>query len=151
MFRNNRLSDKMNYGHFYTTVNINSLQRNADISYFEPKRTLKFPRVSKVTSTSKTGLSGTASSTFAATIAPQPTFGLTLGANAAQTRETTTGTEKTTNISRIIQTDMHGAIEWGFHFADPYETEGGMLLDQLPRADFMFIGDNETPAPPPEK
>ena len=99
-------------------------------------------------STSKTGLGGTASSTFAATIAPQPTFGLTLGANAARTRESTISTEKTTNISRIIQTDMDGFIEWGFCFGDPYETEGGMVSGQLPKVDFLFIGDDETPAPP---
>ena len=101
-----------------------------------------------MTSASKSGLSNTASSTVPAAITPQATF----GANTAQTRETSTGTEKTMNTSRISQKDMYGAIEWGFHVVDSYEQESGMILnpDNLPRVDFTFVGDNDTPAAPPQ-
>jgi len=44
IFSNEQLTDKMNYGHFYTTINLNSLQINADVTSFELSSLHGFPK-----------------------------------------------------------------------------------------------------------
>jgi hypothetical protein len=56
-------------------------------------------------------------------------------------------------ISRITVLDMRGVISWGFYIADRFDQGGGRFTpaDQLPSACFEFVGDDDTPAPPPKR
>jgi len=85
------MSEKPTYGHFHTTVIIDSLQENAS------------------------------------------------GNNI----------ERVMNFDQITQIDM---VSWGFYITDCREQEIGRatFVDQLPSARFEFVGDDDTPAPPPK-
>ncbi len=47
---------------------------------------------------------------------------------------------------------MRGVISWGFYIADRFNQGVGKFTpaDQLPSACFEFVGDDDTPAPPPK-
>jgi len=107
--------------------------------------TPKYNQESKISNVSKKALTSVLSSTFSFVI-PQAT----IGASARQTGEQSTSTEKTVNVSRIIQTDIGSVTSWAFHIADPFEQEAGLTLspEKLPFACFKFQG--KMPAPPPQ-
>jgi hypothetical protein len=75
---------------------------------------------------------------------------VTVSASASRTTEQSTSTEKTLNISRIIQTAIGSRSSWAFHIADPFEQEVGLPLppEMLPFVHLEFWG--ETQAPPPK-
>ena len=62
-----------------------------------------------------------------------------------------TGEEKFVNVVDVTETDIRGGIEWNFLVAEGNEMDGGRIIDAdyLPMADYLYVGANDTPAPPP--
>jgi hypothetical protein len=100
---------------------------------------------SKVSNTSKKSWSTRASA--ALSLLP---LKATIGGSGSRTGEQSTNVERTTNISRIIFTNMRGLTRWIYHLIDRFEQNSGLVLSPatLPFARIMFFGHNANPPPP---
>ena len=78
---------------------------------------------------------------------------LSLTANAGRNSERGTNVERLKKFSRITEMDMRGVICWGFYIADRFDQGHGRSTPahELPSACFEFVGDEDTPAPPPKR
>jgi hypothetical protein len=147
-FGNVRTTD-IQYKQFHVRVAIDSHQKNPRSTGIKPKRTPESEREEKRSSSTKTGRThGVAPSL---TIGPAPQ--VKLGGSSTWTNEETTGSEKKRYNSRITQQELYGVVWWGFNIDDLNEQEDGIDMsdDILPAVHFEFLGDSDTPAPPPER
>lgn len=139
--------DNLAYGHFHTSVIVDSRQELARIIDVQPKKT---PTEAKVSSPSKkcwtVGGTGSVGAIFT-----QPK--VSVGVNASRVAETSTSSERTMNTFRITTLGMDGFASWGYHISDDFQQVGGkaLLSDELPRARFRFVGKTSTPTSPPDR
>lgn len=87
------------------------------------------------------------SSSFSASVAPQGN----IGASKSWTRENTIAEERIATIATIAESDILGAIKWAFFVDDANEKKRGRILDpdEMPMAQFTFVGTSDIPAAPP--
>ena len=144
MWKETPKTGKPAYRQFQLDVCIDAKEKRTWITKIRPGTTSKYNPESKVSQTSKKAWSAVASASLSI-VKPLGTF----AASGSRTGEQSTATEKTSLVSRIIQSDIGPNISWSFHIGNSFDQETGFTLspEKLPRAHFVFQG--KTPVPPP--
>jgi len=121
---------------------MDSRRRNAKIDHIKPQSSLTYDRESKVVSASK--VSWGAIGGLSAGLALHPQVSLT--ATGSRSSEQSQSSEQKKYASRISETDIYGAVWWGFNVDDPSERCAGIKIagEKLPSAQFMCRSDNSS-------
>lgn len=139
---------KMAYEQFHVRVSIKSHHKNARVKCKNPKRTPKFERREKQTTSTKIGRG--LGMEISMTVAAHPQG--TIKGIKTKMDEKIAASEADLNTSRITEQDLNGSIWWGFDIDDPHEQEGGIEFPDhdLPSVCFEFVGHPKDPPPPPK-
>ena len=129
-------------------VHVNSQQETARVKDIKPKKTSDSDGEEKQSSSLRSAQTCGITANFI--LGPQPQATIT-GA-ATKTNEETAGSEKKRNRSAINQQHSGGIISWDFKIDDVNFQKHGLDLreDNLPTVRFMFVGETNVPAPPPD-
>ena len=136
------------YKQIHLWVAVDSQQENARVKDIKPKKTSDSDGEERQSSSLKSGWSYDITTNL--TLGPHPQAAIT-GA-ATKTNEETAGSEKKRYLSAINQYHSGGIISWDFKIDDVnYQKQGlDMREDILPIVRFMFVGETNVPAPPPD-
>ena len=132
-------------------IDVNSHQRNAEISDISPLQTSDSNREESRTTSKKSGWTGSIIASISASLLAGISF------NASKGKEKTVSSETKHITSGISQFHGKGIIQWGINVDDVRLKNSGIDLeawgtdtgrDVLPRACFEFLGDSKVPTLP---
>jgi len=112
------------------------------MDHIKPQNTFTFNKESKVISSSKVSWGAVGGVSAALSLHPQ----VSLTATGSRASEQSQSSEQKKYASRISETDIYGAVWWGFNVDDPSERCTGIKIaeENLPSAQFKCRSDNSS-------